>query len=135
MIKFKNKLPILIILFSLLLFLFSCKKEVEILGFAYRNDKVTIIKDDRVFSILVNGNEDENKLCYFYKKLNLTSYGKDIKIKINLDSSKVRLLDTIIVISSNNKEPFISFLYPSNETRFNRTVFIADQADSTFIKY
>ncbi|MNE34530.1 hypothetical protein D3C80_1282560 [compost metagenome] len=105
-----------LILFGLFLFLCSCKKNVNFLGFAYKNDTITISKDNNeILNIVPNSNGDKNRLCHLYENLSLISFGKDIKLKIVIDSNQVKLLDTIIIIRARNKEPFISFLYPSKK--------------------
>ena len=131
--KFSKKILLLIILYIYS----SCyrQKEIRAIGFAYKGDNIILhTEQDIQLSINVNGVEDENRICSFNKKIRLYNEKKDTKLTIVIDSSNIKVLDTFVIIPKNYKEPFISFIYPSMETKYRRKIFIADETDSSFHK-
>ncbi len=132
--KFNKAILALVVL----TFFSSCyrQKEIRAIGFAYRNDSIILRTEENVLvSFNVNGEEDKNRICSFNKKTKLYSEKKDIRLNVVIDSSNIRVLDTFVIIPKNYKEPFISFLHPSAETEYKRKLFIADESDSSFLKY
>ena len=115
----------------------SCneQKEVRTIGFAYMGDSIILYGGpNEVFGILVDGLKDRNRICSFNQKTKLSSKGIDVKLTVVIDSNAIRVLDTFVIVSKNNIQPFISFVYPSEETKYKRKIFIGDEADSTFHK-
>jgi len=132
-----KRVYILVIITSILIFCLSCsfQKEVTLIGFAYKNDSITIRQGKQILlNIRVTGSEDKNRLCSFNQKIKALQSPKGIQLNIRLDSSGTNLLDTIVLIQKNSKEPFISFLYPT-ETNSKRILFLGDETDSNYIKY
>jgi hypothetical protein len=114
----------------------SHNREIKIWGFGYRGENIIIRQGDkRILNISVNGNEDAEGLCSFDEKIVINNSSKIIKLNVNIDSNGTNLLDTILNIPKTNREPFISFIHPKAETKFRRSVFVADSKDARFIKY
>lgn len=130
-----------IFLFTRIMFpafiLISCssQKEITIIGYAYKKDKITIMNNGRrMLYLIVNDNEDANRLCSFNTKVEVVQSSPNIQLKIRLDSERKNLLDTVISIPINSKEPFVSFLHPT-DTISKRSIFLGDLTDSSYIKY
>ena len=115
----------------------SCNKQTEVrtIGYAYKGDSIILYAEQsELLSIVVDGVEDKNRICPFNKKTKFSSRGADATLTVVIDSSNIKVLDTFIVVPKNYKEPFISFVYPSVETKYRRKIFISDEADSSFHK-
>ena len=116
----------------------SCHKEREIrfIGFVHKGDNIILHAEEKNYpNIIGSGEEDKNNICFFNKKMKLYNQEKGERLRIVIDSNNIKVLDTIIVIPTSHKQPFISFIYPSIDTKFARKIFLADEADSSFRKY
>ena len=112
------------------------KEDVKVIGFAYKGDLIIITSNKKnILRSSITGVEDENGICSFNQRINLDFKKEDAKLNILAYSRGIKVLDTLLSISKNSKEPFISFIYPSMAKRKNRSVFIADATDSNYIKY
>lgn len=125
------------LLFILLISIVSCesKENILITGVAHKNDIITIFNDNNqdVFKMTVNSNSIDNSgYCVLYEETEIYKKNRDFELRVVLDSSNLILVDTIIVIKKENKEPFILFADPK-DFGFKREVFIDD--DSKYIKY
>src|SRR5687767_14363198 len=108
----KHSIKLLLLIIIVLVSFSSCnkKKEIRVMGFAYKADKITLHTEHKNYlDIDVSEMEDKNRICSFSKKMKLYSKKNDIKIFIVLDSGNIRLLDTFISIPGKFKEPFITF--------------------------
>lgn len=134
----RQTIIILLITNVILISFSSChrKKEVKVLGFAYKDDKVTILvaPKNKPLVITANTNQDSNKICSFYEKEKLYIEDNDTKVKIIIYSNNIKVLDTLVIIPKAYKEPFISFIYPSRETQHKRKIFIEDEAGGRILK-
>lgn len=133
------KLEYMKYLFTVLtiILLVSCKPKENILitGVAHKNDIITIFDDSNqiVFEMTVNTSSiDISGFCVLYEETKIYKKNKDFKLRVVLDSSSLRLVDTIVVIKKENIEPFILFSDPK-DVGFKRKIFIDD--DSKYIKY
>lgn len=125
------------LLLILLISIVSCesKENILITGVAHKNDIITIFNDNNqdVFKMTVNSNSIDNSgYCVLYKETKIYKKNRDFELRVVLDSSNLILIDTIIVIKKENKEPYILFADPQ-DFGFKRKVFIDD--DSKYIKY
>ena len=77
----------------------------------------------------------ENKICSFNEELAIPFNKQDLVLNVTINSDRGKLLDTVINVSKNSKEPFVSIEYPSIKNSFRRTLFVADANDSSYIKY
>ncbi|MES1181681.1 MAG: hypothetical protein ABUL44_02700 [Flavobacterium sp.] len=108
----------------------SCAKQrkISLIGFAYQGDKIILhAEQNKKINISVNEGCSKNSLCSFSREVKLNSEDNGIRVNIVIDSSNVKLLDTLVIIPKNYKEPFISFLHPTVETNYSRELFIADE--------
>ncbi|MFA7687895.1 MAG: hypothetical protein WCY25_08525 [Moheibacter sp.] len=117
--------------------LVSCrpKEKLSISGYAYENEVISIYNENsiEVFNLKVNSEvTDISGLCVLFEQTNIYKKNKDFKIRVVLDSNNLKLIDTVVIIKKENKEPFILFADPK-DTRFKRKIFIDD--DSRYIKY
>jgi len=131
----KNKL---IVLFSILFYLSipacSVKNEVEIFGYLYKDEVATLtIDDDTIMKFKMDCKTYSNSTCYFSKKVYYNN--KSVSLKVTVDSTNIRVLDTVIKLSSEVKKPFISLIDPSGKKTTKRELFLGDESDSTFFKY
>lgn len=120
-----------IIYIFLCYFFISCfqKKEIEISGYAYKGDIITIVSEDKVvFKKNIDEVFSDNNYFLLNEKFQVYQKNENCKLKIVLDSSQIRLLDTIIEISENNHKPFILFSDPL-ETKFKRVVGVHNAVD------
>lgn len=125
------------LLLILLISIVSCesKENILITGVAHKNDIITIFNDNNqdVFKMTVNSNSIDNSgYCVLYEETKIYKKNRDFELRVVLDSSNLILIDTIIVIKKENKEPYILFADPK-DFGFKRKVFIDD--DSKYIKY
>jgi hypothetical protein len=125
-------------LIGILIFYFfiSCsnEKKIEISGYAYQNEYIQILENQKVIlNIQVNNkNMDANKMCSFYES-NLKISNSNVKLNIKIDSSNISVLDTCIIVPKELKFPFITFSYPSVKSKFKRIILLDDE--SKFAKY
>jgi hypothetical protein len=121
-----------LILLYFLLCSCSNKRVIEITGYGYKNDKVIVIENKKeIINFKVSGKEDEKRLCSFNEsKLKISS--SDIKVNFQIDSSGIFVLDTLLIIPKELKNPFISVVYPSVKSKFKRKILLAD--DSMFVE-
>lgn len=116
----------------------SCNRtrQIKFFGFAYKGENLVIKKQNNVLlKINIRDHEDSNRLCSLDEKLIIPFENRDISLNIIIDSNNVQKLDTFITISKDNKEPFVSLVYPSLSTSYRRSLFIADASDSNYVKY
>lgn len=112
----------------------SSRRILGIVGFARKDETINVqAGSELIFNFRVNGRDDNNGFSSLNEKIELKRYPEDVKLGITLDSGGIRLLDTLVTIPKKFKEPFISFLYPTQKTGFKSAIFIADE--STFVKY
>ena len=134
----KNNFKLIaIIIFSVYNFI-SCSNEktIRILGYGYKNDKIFILSNnEKMVNIRLDGNQDINKLCSFYKDELKIIASSNVKLNIKIDSSNFSVLDTCIFISKKLKKPLISFMYPDAKSKFRREIFLGDENDKKYIKY
>ncbi|WP_289665255.1 hypothetical protein [Flavobacterium panacagri] len=117
-----------IILISLFYTLFSCtsNRNMGVYGYAYSNDSVIITDtDNEILKIRVAGNEDERRLCPVNKP-EVKIKSSEVKLKVQIDSSGIVVLDTVVVMPKEYKRPFITFVYPSSRTKFKRMLLAGD---------
>jgi hypothetical protein len=125
-------------LIGILIFFISCsnEKKIEISGYAYQNENIQILENQKVIlNIQVNNdnkNMDANKLCSFYE-LNLKISNSNVKLNIKIDSSNISVLDTCLIVPKELKSPFITFSSPSVKSKFKRIILLDDE--SKFSKY
>ena len=122
----------------IIIFYPSCskKKEIKVLGYAYKGEKITVVHGiDTVFNFQVEDREDSNSVCSFYKTTDLNINRNKLIVRVVVYSDSINMLDTVINFSKQQKEPFISLLYPNNPKGNNRKLFVGDYADSVFLKY
>lgn len=127
-------------LIGILIFYFfiSCsnEKKIEISGYAYQNENIQILENQKVIlNIQVNNdnkNMDANKLCSFYES-NLKINSSNVKLNIKIDSSNISVLDTCLIIPKELKFPFITFSSPSVKSKYKRIILLDDE--SKFAKY
>ena len=79
-------------------------------------------------------NIDSNRVCSFYEIFNYYTFSGNANLTIEIDSAGQKLLDTVLILTQKNKDPFISFQSPI-ETKFKRKFFVVDETDKYFIKY
>jgi|GEM_PF-1838512 len=104
------------------------KKEVNITGFAFKGEIIKIYDGNKaVFEMKVNKNR-ENDLCILYEHFQISQNDQNVKLNIILDSSDIELIDTLLIIPLNNKQPFILFSDPL-DTDYKRIVGIHDNMD------
>lgn len=130
---------VLLTTYSILIFCLclSCtkKREVKVLGYAYKGEKITLIQDqDTVLNFKIEDRGDSISVCSFYKTVDFNTNKKKLIIRVVVDSNSINVLDTIISFSK-LKEPFISLLYPYDLKDNRRKLFVGDEADTTFLKY
>ena len=112
------------------------KREIHIIGFGYKNDVIQVkqsnitIEKYKVEEI----NVDSNRVCSFYETFNYYTFSGNANLIIEIDSAGQKLLDTVLILTQKNKDPFISFQSPI-ETKFKRKFFVVDETDKYFIKY
>lgn len=136
--KYHNKSRIVFRLFLFCFILSSCTslKKIKILGFVYQGEEVIIKENGEiVMHFTPKGVEDENKICSFNEELAIPFKKQDLVLNVTINSDRGKLLDTVINVSKNSKEPFVSIEYPSIKNSFRRTLFVADANDSSYIKY
>lgn len=123
------------IIIIICLFLTSCyhEKNMLLLGFVYKHDSITVIKNNRnLFIAKITGNEYDSGLhSFYYEKIKFEQGDKNAELEIRLDSANNNLLDTIVFIPQNYQTPFISFLSPL-ENNSKRIIFIGDIADGFY---
>lgn len=136
--KYHNKSRIVFRLFLFFFIFSSCTslKKIKILGFVYQGEEVIIKENgETVMSFIPQGVEDENKICSFNEELAIPFKKQDLVLNVTINSDRGKLLDTVINVPKNSKEPFVSIQYPSFKNSFKRTLFVADANDSSYIKY
>lgn len=136
--KYHNKSRIVFRLFLFCFIFSSCTslKKIKILGFVYRGEEVIIKENGEiVMRFTPQGVEDENKICSFNEELAIPFKKQDLVLNVAINSYRGKLLDTVVIVSKNSKEPFVSIEYPSIKKSFRRTLFVADTNDSSYIKY
>jgi hypothetical protein len=107
------------------------KREVTIVGFMYPKEHVEVSFDGKKWSpVNSNMTPQPYNLLAFYEQRKIDVSNKEFRAKV--DSAGIVLLDTLLLISKNNKSPLISFISPL-ETMPKRAVFTAD--DDTLLKY
>lgn len=124
-------------LFIIIIVYMSCKpkKSILITGFAHKNDHISILDENNkiIYNLIVNTDfNDFSNLYVLYEETKIYKKNKDFNLRIILDSSNIKLIDTIVIINKENKEPFILFADPK-DVGFKRKIFIDD--DSKYIKY
>lgn len=123
---------LVIFLFFLLLMYNYGNKKIQILGYAYENEKITIKFPYNNFYLTVSGNKEDNNLCFFNKGTKYFQILGNSKLRIRIDSLNVILLDTTFVLSKSNRKPIVSFRDPS-KTSFKRKFFIIDESNPRII--
>lgn len=130
---------VIVIAYCIFIFIFflSCskKREVEVLGYAYKGEKIAVIHDrDTVLNFKIEDNADSISICSFYKRADFNTNKEIVNLRVVVDSNHINVLDTVISFSK-QKEPFISLLYPHDLKDNKRKLFVGNHADSTFLKY
>jgi len=123
-------------IFVFVLFI-SCtkKREVKVLGYAYKGEKIIVTQDqDTLLDFKVEEGGDSISVCSFYKRTDFNINKEKLILKVVVDSNNIKVLDTVIYFSK-EKEPFISLLYPYDVKDNKRKLFLGNEADSTFLKY
>ena len=123
-------------IFVFILFI-SCtkKREVKVLGYAYKGEKIIVTQDqDTLLDFKVEEGGDSVSICSFYKRTDLNINKEKLILRVVVDSNSINVLDTVIYFSK-EKEPFISLLYPYDLKDNKRKLFVGNEADSTFLKY
>lgn len=117
--------------FLIVIIFLSCKskKNLMIAGYGYSSDHIRVWSGNKLLfsKVLICG----TKICSVNEKIVLPSEGT-INLKIQLDSARIRLIDTAIFIPKVKKQPFISFMIPDDNQK--RGVFLGDELDSLFLK-
>jgi hypothetical protein len=127
---------VIIITYCIFVFI-SCtkKREVKVLGYAYKGEKVIVTQDqDTLLDFKVEEGGDSISICSFYKKTDFDINKVKSILRIVVDSNSINVLDTVIYFSK-EKEPFISLLYPYDLKDNKRKIFVGNEADSTFLKF
>lgn len=126
------KLKIVLIFFFC--FFISCsKKDLEISGYGYKGDSVFVIENKKVILVIpIDCNIDSNGMCSFYEK-KLKIKDVDVKLNFKIISNGISVLDTSFIIPKRNKNPFVSFVYPSSKSNYKRVLLLDD--DSKYVKY
>jgi hypothetical protein len=106
----------------------SNSRKVEILGFANENEKIIIKFPYKCYKFTVKGDNEGGTLRYFYRETRFFSICNKSRISIQIDSSNVNLLDTLILLTKSNRLPIISFQNP-RKISFKRCFFIIDKKD------
>ena len=124
---------------SIFIFIFflSCsqKREVKVLGYAYKGERIKVIHDkDTVLNFKIEDIGDSLSVCSFYKTADYNINKEKLVVRVVVDSNNINMLDTFISLRK-LKEPFISLLYPYDLKDNRRELFVGDEADSTFLKY
>jgi hypothetical protein len=117
------------------IFFLSCskKREVNVLGYAYKGERITVTHEqDTVFNFKVENKGDSISICSFYEIAQFNTSKEKIILRVVVDSNSINVLDTIISFSK-EKEPFISLLYPHDLKDNKRKLFVGNHAD--FLKY
>jgi hypothetical protein len=126
---------ILIILAISVSVLFSRRKKVTFIGFAYLKDSITISYNG---NIITNINRPCNSynadLCQFYSEQKAFYLFSDIRINVKIDSANVSVMDTSVLLTKNVRNFGISFKDP-HETPSHRELFTFDENDGQHDKY
>lgn len=123
-------------IFVFILFI-SCtkKREVKVLGYAYKGEKIIVTQDqDTLLYFKVEEGGDSISICSFYKRTDFNINKEKLILRVVVDSNSINVLDTVLYFSK-EKEPFISLLYPYDLKDNKRKLFVGNEADSTFLKY
>jgi len=123
-------------IFVFILFI-SCtkKREVKVLGYAYKGEKIIVTQDqDTLLDFKVEEGGDSISICSFYKRTDFNINKEKLILRVVVDSNSINVLDTVIYFSK-EKEPFISLLYPYDLKDNKRKLFVGNEADSHFLKY
>lgn len=110
-------------------------REFQIFGSSYKNDLIIVKYNKRIiFEYKVVNGVDFDNIGNIYKTRNLITPKRDIQLNVLIYSnSKICILDSIVTISKENKEPFISFISPLSYKKENIKFFIGD--NSKILKY
>jgi hypothetical protein len=122
---------VLTVLASISFWLFKyCRKEIAIIGFAVKNDRIVIAETKANF--IAKDNENDKGLCSFYKKESVFTFSSYAELHIQIDSSGAKLLDTVLRVAFKNNKCLISFQDPF-ETNYRRGVFTVDETDKRLV--
>jgi len=131
------KVEIIITYCFIFILFISCtkKRELNVLGYAYKGEKITVTNDqDTLLNFKIKDGGDSMSICSFYKRTVFNINKEKLILRVVVDSNSINVLDTIITFSK-EKEPFISLLYPHDSKDNKRKLFVGNQARSTFLKY
>lgn len=97
------------------------------IGYAYPNDMIRVTQSDfmtHTFKVDTT-NLDSNRVGSFYEKFSYFTFNGNASVNIEIDSSGIKLLDTLLIFDEKNTAPFVSFEKPT-ENNFKRKFFIGD---------
>jgi len=127
-----------VLVFSILLiaitvlYLSISKKKLLITGFALDGDKITVTINGNAYSVKNYRDADSLHLKYLYEELDYRSLRHDDLIHIELNSGKLKLLDTIMTFNNNNIQPRVYF---DNPYLINYTRKVSLENDSGLKRY
>ena len=103
---------LIIIIASTIFCLSISKRKLHVTGFALDGDIITVTINEREYSVQNYRNADSPQLNYLYEELEYRSLRDDDLLHLELDSGKLKLVDTNMVLSNKNIQPRVYFENP-----------------------
>jgi len=120
---------LLLMLATFLIVLYSSKnREYKFTGYAYKNEIIKIKFSRKTINIVANIDEDSVGLCFFTERIKYFHLMNPLKLNVQIDSLSSIILDTVLIIPNEYKEPVISFEYPTTN-HFKRFVFLINSSE------
>ncbi len=121
-------ISIILVTIFLLVLCKQSEKELVVTGYANRNDLVTILINDIPLDLKLGSGGDSKFEILIYRDIIYRSLRSKDKIHVKLDSNFICLIDTVLLLNSNNDLPRVFFENP-NETNGKRKVVLIDDAE------
>jgi len=133
-IKYTKKIILIVLILSItiILLLFNLlRKECLITGYAYKNEIIKIILVNKKVNIVPYRDKESSSLCFINERVKYCQVLSSLRLKLQIDSSGIILLDTVLILHRNIRKPLISIEAPQNN-RHRRGVFLLN--DRNLIK-
>ncbi len=121
---------ILLVTIFLLVLCKQSEKELVVTGYANRNDLVAILINDIPLDLKLGSGGDSRFEILIYRDIIYRSLRSTDKIHVKLDSNFICLIDTVLLLNSNNVLPRVFFENP-NETNGKRKVVLIEGSKLT----
>jgi len=122
----KYILPLILFIIIFGGFLTYCyfRKEVVVTGFGCYGDIITVKRPNGKPDIIsIKGNRIySSRVYFFYEKFTWFTLNGDIRLQVEIDSARKKLLDTAVLLERYNGAPFISIEDPT-KNHFKRSFF------------